>query len=556
VNIDRVMDDLGDIELLDAWRLHGDRAAIDRLVRRHIHFVYGAARRQVRDPHRAEDVTQAVFMLLIQKSPNVRSEAALAVWLHRATRYAAANARRMIVRQTRRDTRFARQQGAAGMDDQLEAVEQADEQARLLPVLDDAIGRLPLRDRSGVILCFFRGQTYGQIGAALGTSEEGARKRVTRAVARLREYFAARGVVASDGAIGACLAGQSILVAPHALVESTVKLATVAQIAGAAGVTTSSSAAIMKGVVKSMMLAKVKIAAAACAAIVLGGVVTGSTVHQIFSPVSRAVLTSATATIASNAAATDGPFKVAVPDKLEAEFLGLNKAGAGASGWWAIDGSPIDDPRGPFTRFKHRAHPEVTHEIVLRVTGPADGGYAVRIPGVKTDGTIDLTPSDIDAFLLAPFPAPKDKKTIDVELLLADGEWKTLGTSEHEVGRPLQPLDTEYGGVAFTHISETSNGHAMVYVAHEFLSENGQWEVFAVDAQGNEHRCTNIDGNRVGNFYAMSYIYNLPPEQITGLTVKVRPFNKKVTAKNVTLDPKNPTKPEIVVSDVELDLKK
>jgi hypothetical protein len=140
--------------------------------------------------------------------------------------------------------------------------------------------------------------------------------------------------------------------------------------------------------------------------------------------------------------------------------------------------------------------------------------------------------------------------------MLADGEWKTLGSSENQPGRPLEPLQTEFGGVAFTHISETPNGKAMVYVAHEFLSENGQWEVFAVDAQGNEHRCSNIDGDRVGNFCAVSYVYNLPPEQITSLTVKVRPFNKKVTAKNVTLDPAHPTKPEIVVSDVELELKR
>ena len=272
-----------------------------------------------------------------------------------------------------------------GTEDPVRAAEETEEHARLLPVLDDAIGRLPQRDRSGVILWFFRGQTYGQIGAVPGTSEEGAGKRVARAVARTARVLRRRrhrrdrrrGGRVPGGAVGAA--------APHALVESTVKLATVWQIAGAAGITTSSSAAIMKGVVKSMMLVKVKLAAAACAAIVLGGVVTGSTVHQIFSPVSRAVLTGATSAIASNAAAEQ--FKVAVPEKLEAEFLGLNKSGAGASGWWAIDGSPIDDPRGPFVRFQHRTHPEVTHEIVLRVTGPAAGGYSVRIPGVRTDGS-------------------------------------------------------------------------------------------------------------------------------------------------------------------------
>ena len=100
-NIDLSMRSTDDAELLEAWRDRGDRAAMDELVRRNIHFVYGAARRQVRDAAWAEDVTQAVFMLLIRKSPRLSSESAVAVWLHPAARYASANARRMRQRQTR-----------------------------------------------------------------------------------------------------------------------------------------------------------------------------------------------------------------------------------------------------------------------------------------------------------------------------------------------------------------------------------------------------------------------------------------------------------------------
>src|SRR5262245_14662024 len=92
-----------DALLLERWQMHGDRPAMDELVRRHIHFVYGAARRQVNDATWAEDVTQAVFLLLIHKSPRISSDHALAVWLHRATRYAAANARRMVNRRARRE---------------------------------------------------------------------------------------------------------------------------------------------------------------------------------------------------------------------------------------------------------------------------------------------------------------------------------------------------------------------------------------------------------------------------------------------------------------------
>src|SRR3954465_15245334 len=101
------MADVTDTILLDAWRRDRDRGAMDLLIRRHIHFVYGAARRILRDPGWAEDVTQAVFMLLIQKAPPLPSDAAIAVWLHRTTRFACANARKMQSRREHRDRRAA-----------------------------------------------------------------------------------------------------------------------------------------------------------------------------------------------------------------------------------------------------------------------------------------------------------------------------------------------------------------------------------------------------------------------------------------------------------------
>ena len=531
-----------DVELLDRWRCDSDRGAMDELVRRHIHFVYGAARRQLPGGHRAyaEDVTQAVFMLLIHKSPRVRSDAALAVWLHRAARYAAANARRMLVRQANRDRRAARPEAQVNPSNEADS----EEYRELLPVLDEAIDRLPERDRSGVVMCFFQRRTYGQIGAVMGVTEEAARKRVSRAVDRLREQFAARGLVASSAALCAVLAHESAVAAPASLAATTANFSTLSQLASGASGPTSSTASIMNGVIHTMTMAKLKLAAAACAAIVFGGAVTGAAIHQIGAAGTPAVATSSFVALGPQA------FGAQASDKLEGQFLGVNKWNAGAKGWWAIDGSKTDDPRGPFVRFNGRPNGEPTHQIVLRVTGPAGGGYSVDIPGVTKLAVWDLTPSDDEAFLLVPFTAPKDKKTIDVDLLLADGEWKTLATSEHEQGQPLDPATTEMGGVAFTHISETRNGHAMVYVAHDITYDDGQFEVFAVDAQGTDHRCINVDGRRVGSFYAINYVYDIPPEQITALAVKVRPYNKKLTAKDVTIDPTNPTKPQIVVGDV------
>jgi hypothetical protein len=291
-----------------------------------------------------------------------------------------------------------------------------------------------------------------------------------------------------------------------------------------------------------MMMAKVKLAAAACAAIVFGGAVTGAAIQQIAAPAAPVVVASTTLGLATD------PFEAKVSDKVSARFLGVNKWDAGGKGWWAIDGSNIDDPRGPFMRENLRARPDVTHQLVLHLAGEdLAGGYAVRVPQASASQLYDLTPSPDEAFLLIPFVAPAGAKTVDVELSLADGEWTTIATREHVPNRPLGDEKTDHGAVAFTHISEIDGG-ACLYVAHDIRGP--QFDVRVTDAQGNGHRAFNVNGGPVGNFTAIRFDYAIPPEQIAGVEAMVRPYTKRITAKNVTLDPSSPTKPQIVVEDV------
>jgi RNA polymerase sigma factor (sigma-70 family) len=504
-----------------------------------VHFVYGAARRILGDACSAEDVAQAVFMLLIQKSPRLPSDAALAVWLHRTTGYACANARKTQQRRHARELRAAVQaREAQSMTNEIDA---RDEREHLLPLLDEAITQLGERDRSGVILCYFQRRSFREIGAILGVTEEAARKRVSRSIDRMREYFLSRGVATFSAApIVAALANESSLVAPAALVSATSKLATVTHLAALAY----PSAQIAQKVMHAMLMWKVKLATAACAGIVATSVVTATAIQQIGSSAAPTIVASS-AVLASVA-----PFDAKVSDATEVRFLGIAKWGAEADEWCAIDGSKIDDPRGPFARDQMRARPGVTHQLMLHIVGHnLAGGYAVDVKPSSQALLYDLTPDENTAFILVPFTAPADRATVDVEVRIADGEWKTIISPEHCPGVPLGGYETEHGGIVFTHVSENEGGGSIVYVSYE--TDGEQFDVVAVDTNGNEHRCTNINGGKTGGFRTARFEFALPPDQITSVAAKVRPFNRLVVAKNVTLDPSKPSKPVIEVSEIK-----
>src|SRR3954471_5768467 len=99
------MTELSDHQLLDRFRADHDRDALDALARRYIGLVYSAASRHVRDPHLAEDITQAVFIVLVRNARSIRADAVLPAWLFTVTRHAAMNAVRMRDRRRFHETR-------------------------------------------------------------------------------------------------------------------------------------------------------------------------------------------------------------------------------------------------------------------------------------------------------------------------------------------------------------------------------------------------------------------------------------------------------------------
>jgi|GEM_PF-4346535 len=183
-----------DDELLSRYATTGDGQALGELVQRYAPMVYAAARRQTHDPGMAEDVCQSVFVCFSRRAARVRSGAVLGPWLLQTTRFNAANAMKTEMRRRRHERAAAGMRGEISSEvepsDRLADVERLEQWKRISPVLDEAIAHLPSRDQTVVALRYFRGLSLREVADATGTTEDGARMRLSRAMDRLRGKLA------------------------------------------------------------------------------------------------------------------------------------------------------------------------------------------------------------------------------------------------------------------------------------------------------------------------------------------------------------------------------
>jgi uncharacterized protein (TIGR03435 family) len=253
----RWMQTMDDMTLLREYAQQNSEAAFAELVSRHVGFVYSAALRQVRDPQRAEEITQTVFIILAQKAGQISGKTILTGWLFKTTRFT-------VIAQVRAAAKRQQREQEAQMQSPLQPAAPDGFWEQLSPLLDEALASLGETDRQAVLLRFFENQSLAEVGSRLGTGEDTARKRVARALEKLHRYFDQHGVNSTTAIIAGAISANSVQAAPAALIKSVTAVA-IAKGAAASG----STLTLIKGALKIMAWAKAKMAMVVGASVLL-----------------------------------------------------------------------------------------------------------------------------------------------------------------------------------------------------------------------------------------------------------------------------------------------
>ncbi|MBL9188156.1 MAG: sigma-70 family RNA polymerase sigma factor [Opitutaceae bacterium] len=235
-----------DHDLLRCYAAENSEAAFAALVERHLNLTYSVARRITRSPQLAEEVAQAVFLDLARHARALKPDTPLVAWLHVVSRRTAIDT---VRRESRRQ---AREAAAALLTEDAAMNPTPDPWPVIEPLLDEAVESLDATDRHAILLRYFQNKSLREVGAALGTSDDAAQKRVSRALDQLRTFLIRRGVTVSAAAFATHLPAHAILTAPAGLAG----LISSAVFSGTA-IATTASVAVMSLAQKALVAAGV-----------------------------------------------------------------------------------------------------------------------------------------------------------------------------------------------------------------------------------------------------------------------------------------------------------
>jgi RNA polymerase sigma factor (sigma-70 family) len=261
---------ISDARLVERFLSRRDELAFEMLVWRHGAMVLNVCRRVLGDAHEAEDAFQATFLVFARKVGSIGKREAVGSWLYKVGYRVALRARQRTAlrRPELRPDWEEVPSGVAGDDPAQQALWND-----LRPVLDEEVSRLPDKYRKPFVLFYLEGMAYPEVAEELGCPKGTVSSRLTTAKGLLRQRLARRGVALSGMALGTALtraaAGAVTIGLTNATTE-TMRLIAGGQAAGA-GAGPAKAVALAEGVMRAMMLTKMRIAAALVLAVGLLG---------------------------------------------------------------------------------------------------------------------------------------------------------------------------------------------------------------------------------------------------------------------------------------------
>jgi len=242
---------LTDGQLLECFIAHRDEAAFDELVRRHGPMVFGVCRRLLGNDHDAEDAYQASFLVLVRKAASVLPREKVGNWLYGVAYRTALEARTLNARRRAKETQVQHVPHPT--------VEPETSSQELRLVLDQELSHLPAKYRVAVILCDLESRTRKDVARQLNLPEGTISSRLATARKMLAGRLTRRGFTLASGAVAAALARHAAAAPLPTTATSLVKTAMLT-VGGssAAGVISAEVAALTEGVLRTMLLTKLK----------------------------------------------------------------------------------------------------------------------------------------------------------------------------------------------------------------------------------------------------------------------------------------------------------
>ncbi len=251
-----IQDGIGrsDAELLTCFIEQRDEASFETLLRRHGPMVLGVCRRVLGNHHDAEDAFQATFLVLVSKAASIMPRTMVGNWLHGVANTTAVRARVAIARRRAKEAKAARMPPMERMSQDL--------WEDLLPRLDGELRHLPEKYRAPIILCDLESKSLKEASRQLGWPQGTVAGRLARARALLARRLARHGSGLLAAMLAPLLSRQALASLPASLACSTVKAARLFAVSPApdAGIISPNVLALTEGVLRAMLITRIRIA--------------------------------------------------------------------------------------------------------------------------------------------------------------------------------------------------------------------------------------------------------------------------------------------------------